>query len=128
MIMAHAAAIAMRRFEVRRQARVHERVPFTAEVRYFDWDHARTAPARELSAGGVFLCTGSPLSEGRLVTLRIELRGVDEAFTVLARVVRTVRGSALRDSGMGLEFIDISSQHRALVRQYVAARSEPAAS
>ena len=126
--MIQQAAMTLERIELRKHIRDLERVPFTATVKYFDWDHARSAPARELSAGGLFLCTATPLSEGKLVTLRLELAGIDEAFTVLARVVRTVRGSALRDSGMGLEFIDISSPHRTLIEGYVAARTSPPSS
>ncbi len=123
--MIQQAAMILEHTEIRQHIRADHRVPYTTSVRYFDWDHARTASARDLSSRGVFLRTETPLSEGRLVTLRIELAGVDEAFTVLARVVRTVRGSTLRDSGMGLEFIDISAGHRGLIEGYVAARSSP---
>jgi uncharacterized protein (TIGR02266 family) len=94
-------------------------------VRFFEWDRARTVPARDLSTGGIFLRASAPLPEGKLLTLRVELPGVREAFTALARVVRTVRGGPLRDAGMGLEFIDISSRDRHLIEGYVAARSAP---
>jgi uncharacterized protein (TIGR02266 family) len=102
--------------------RAHARAPFTGAVRYFEWDRARTAQALEISAGGLFLRTPAPLPEGQMLTLRVELPGTRSAFTVLARVVRTVRGGPLRDSGMGLEFLDISAGHRQLIEGYVAAR------
>ena len=103
--------------------RAHPRAPFTEKVRYFEWDRARLAEATEISAGGLFLKTEAPLPEGKLLTLRLALPGSDEAFTVLARVVRTVRGGLFRIPGMGLQFIDIAARSRAAVDGYVRGRT-----
>ena len=103
--------------------RQYERAPFAGVVRFFEWDRARTAPAAEISGGGLFLQTPLPLPEGRLLTLRLELPGMEQAFTVLARVVRTVRGGLPSQVGMGLQFLDIGPGHRARIEGYVAARA-----
>ncbi len=102
--------------------RKHPRAPYAVQVRFFEWDRARTAQGTQISEGGLFLKTNTPLPEGALVTVRIGLPGVEQSFTVLAQVVRTVRGGMLRDSGMGLKFVDIGANHRELIAQYVASR------
>jgi uncharacterized protein (TIGR02266 family) len=123
--MVRAAVLSMAPAQSREHSRARPRAPFSAQVRFFEWDHARTVVARDLSAGGIFLRSATPLAEGKLLTLRVELPGVRESFTALARVVRTVRGGPLREAGMGLEFIDVSSHDRRLIDSYVAARTAP---
>lgn len=98
------------------------RVPYRESVRYFEWDRARLAHGAELSAGGIFLRTPTPLPEGRLLTLRLSLPG-SEAFTALARVVRTVQGGTLREGGMGLQFVDLPWSARGLIEAYVRGRA-----
>src|SRR4051812_31446433 len=78
------------------EARAHARARYGETVRYFEWDRARQAQGTEISAGGIFLRTGAPLAEGKMVTLRLALPGFPSGFTVLARVVRTVHGGVLR--------------------------------
>ncbi|MBS2030088.1 MAG: PilZ domain-containing protein [Deltaproteobacteria bacterium] len=103
-------------------SRIHARAPYRETVRYFDWDRARSGQATQISASGIFVCTPAPLAEGRMVTLRLALPGNVAGFTVLARVVRTVQGGLLHEAGMGLQFLDIPSQARGQIEQYVSGR------
>lgn len=102
--------------------RVHPRAPYAAEVRYFDWDEPHVAQASEVSVDGLFLRTESPVAEGRLLTLRLAVPG-GGTFTVLARVVRTVRGGLLRPAGMGLRFVDIAASARHAIDAFVRGRA-----
>lgn len=112
---------------IRRRSSSNERkflrAPYREPVRYFEWDKARLAQGGEISAGGVFLRTDTPLPEGRLLTLRLALPGYSQGFTVLARVVRTVQGGVLREGGMGLQFLDLPPGARGLIEQYVSGRA-----
>jgi len=105
-----------------KESRAHARAPYRESVRYFEWDRARQAQGVEIGAGGMFLKTSAPLPEGRMVTLRLALPGTRGGFTVLARVVRTVHGGVLREPGMGVQFLDITSSARSLIDAYVQGR------
>ena len=95
------------------------RGPINTSVRYFRWNEPHQAVATEIGAGGIFLETEAPATEGSLLTLRVALP-VGRSFTVLGRVVRTVRGSwaRLRKTGMGIQFVDLSAEDRSAVTQY----------
>ena len=100
--------------------REHPRAPIQASVRYFEWNEPHDAVATEISGGGIFLETQAPAPEGSLLTLRVALP-VGRSFTVLGRVVRTVRGSwaRLRKPGMGIQFLDLSAWDRTAVVGYL---------
>ncbi len=87
------------------------------------------AAATEIGGDGIFLKTTQLLPEGSMITVRLALPGVERAFTVLARVVRVVRGglSGLRPAGMGIQFIDLGAGERKLVLDYIHARLPVAA-
>lgn len=91
-------------------------------VKYFEWDQVRQGVAAEISSGGLFMKTAAVLPEGSLLTLRLALPGLEAAFTVLGRVVRTVRGSLLNPAGMGIRFVDITPSARRSIHAYVAQR------
>ena len=100
--------------------REHPRGPIQAHVRYFEWNQPHEAVAVEIGGGGIFLETPAPVTEGSLLTLRVALP-IGRSFTVLGRVVRTVRGSwaRLRKTGMGIQFIDLSAGDRSAVLGYL---------
>lgn len=103
--------------------RAYPRGPINATVRYFAWNEPHEAVASEIGPGGIFLETADPVEEGSLLTLRVTLP-IGRSFTVLGRVVRTVRGSwaKLRKTGMGIQFLDLSASDREAVLDYVEAR------
>jgi Tfp pilus assembly protein PilZ len=99
------------------------RAPLTGTVKFYDWDKPMQADATEISGEGIFLKTPQALPEGALLTLRLCIPGLDEAFTVLGKVVRTVRGGLLRPAGMGVRFVDIPARARDRISEYVARRT-----
>lgn len=103
--------------------RAYPRAPLPSVVRYYHWDQPSDAKAVEIGGGGLFLQTENLVPEGTLVTLRVSLPA-GRSFTVLGRVVRTVRGgwARLRRAGMGIQFLDLSAADRRAVLDYVSRR------
>ena len=103
------------------------RVPLAGPVKFFDWTRPQQAEAVEISVGGVFLRTSSPLEEDRLLTLRLHLPDGGPPFTVLGKVTRTVKGGLFRPGGMDVRFIDLSAADRKAIEAYVQRRTLRAA-
>lgn len=103
--------------------RQFNRVPMSGPVKFFDWNEPRQAEVTEISAGGVFLRTRESLAEGAMLTLRVTLPGLKRAFTVLGKVVRTVKGGLFAPPGMGVRFVDLSPGDRQTILEYVARRT-----
>ena len=108
---------------MRHENREFHRAPLTAPVKFFEWDRARAADAVEISASGIFLKTKLLMAEGSMVTLRLTLPGLKRAFTVLGKVVRTVKGGLLAPAGMGIRFLDLRPADRDVIAAYVASRA-----
>ncbi len=92
-------------------------------VKFFEWDQPTHAEGTEISAGGIFLRTRAVLAEGAMVTVRVTLPGLKRAFTVLGKVVRTVKGGLFAQAGMGVRFVDLSPGDRQTILEYVARRT-----
>lgn len=103
--------------------RQYDRAPMSAPVKFFDWDQPGQAEGTEISAGGMFLRTKQVLAEGAMVTVRVTLPGWKRAFTVLGKVVRTVKGGLLTPAGMGVRFVDLTPGDRQTILDYVARRT-----
>ena len=103
------------------------RAPLSTQVKFFDWNRPQTAEAVEISVRGVFLKTPSPLSEDRLLTLRLQLPDGTRPFTVLGKVTRTVKGSMFRPGGMDIRFVDLAASDRLVIEAYVQRRTLRAA-
>jgi PilZ domain len=103
------------------------RARLSTQVKFFDWNRPQTAEALEISARGVFLKTPSPLAEDRLLTLRLQLPDGGRPFTVLGKVIRTVRGSLFRPGGMDVRFVDLAAVDRLAIEAYVRRRTLRAA-
>lgn len=104
--------------------RRHARAPYSERVSYFEWDREKAAGGAEIGGGGMFLRTEAPPPEGSIVTLRVPIPG-GRAYTVLARVVRTVRASRVSfwPPGMAVRFLDLPGEARIAIEHYVAGRS-----
>lgn len=103
--------------------REFSRAPMSGPVKFFDWNQPRQAEVTEISGGGIFLRTGEVLAEGAMVTLRVTVPGLKRAFTVLGKVVRTVKGGIFSPPGMGVRFVDLSPGDRHHILEYVARRA-----
>lgn len=66
----------------------------------------------EVSGSGFRLRTPVPVTVGRLLTVRFIFGGIAEAFTALARVVRTTVLEPWSEKEVALTFIDIAPSHR----------------
>jgi hypothetical protein len=115
------------RVMMRHENRELPRAPFSGHVKFFDWGRAQAAEAVEISGSGIFLKTESSLCEGSMLTLRLSLPGVRSAFTVLGKVVRTVKGGRFAAAGMGIRFIDLRPADRDAIVAYVSYRTAPVA-
>lgn len=112
---------------MRHDNRQFHRAPLTQPVKFFEWDRASAADAVEISASGIFLKTRQLLAEGSMLTLRLTLPGLRHAFTVLGKVVRTVKGGLLAPAGMGIRFLDLRPGDRDAIVAYVSQRAVEAA-
>lgn len=99
------------------------RAPMSGAVKFFDWNQPRQAEGTEISGGGIFLGSREVLAEGAMVTVRVALPGFKRAFTVLGKVVRTVRGGIFSPPGMGVRFVDLAPADRQTILEYVARRA-----
>lgn len=85
---------------------------------YDDGSSFNAGTVHDVSEGGLFLETALPLSVGTEVTLTPVGEG-QSLFEVRARVMRTVSYDPARmqddAAGMGLQFLDLSSEERARV-------------
>lgn len=112
---------------MRHENREFHRAPLTGPVKFFEWDRASAADAVEISGSGIFLKTRQLLAEGSMLTLRLTLPGLKHAFTVLGKVVRTVKGGLLAPAGMGIRFLDLRPTDREAILAYVSQRALEAA-
>ena len=85
----------------------------TAEVKQVGSLNEHVLSTRDLSAGGCFVKTAVPLRPGARIQVRIR-HGGDE-FTAVARVTGNVT-----PQGMGLEFVEVQPQDRAILEKWLA--------
>jgi hypothetical protein len=104
------------------------RAPLCETVRFFAWNEPFDAQAAEIGGGGLSLQTELPIAEGTLLTLRVSLPA-SSSFTVLGKVIRTVRGGwgSLRKAGLAIQFLDLGATDRQAVLAYVARHQARAA-
>jgi PilZ domain-containing protein len=85
----------------------------TAEVKDLGSRSERVLITRDLSAGGCFVSTTTPLPPGSRIHVRITHRG--DEFHAIGRVTANVSAQ-----GMGLEFVEVSPQNRAILTKWLA--------
>jgi uncharacterized protein (TIGR02266 family) len=97
------------------------RVPLQLEVEYRTSGNFLVAYSRNLSKGGVFLQSDTPMPVGTPLSVRLRVPGVIELIEVDA-VVAWVRppGSSAGLSGMGIEFGAIDQSYGELIDRIVA--------
>ncbi len=108
-------------FQTNQGQREYSRAPLPVPVRFYDWGRPFDGQAAEIGGGGLFVHTEAPIAEGALLTLRVTLPA-SRSFTVLGRVVRTVRGgwARLRRAGLAIQFVDLGATDRRAILDYVA--------
>jgi uncharacterized protein (TIGR02266 family) len=102
------------------EKRKYPRVLIRALVDYESRDTFLYDYSRDLSQGGLFICTESPLEVGKEIKLKFSLPDVERVFEV-AGEVRWVneedREGILK--GMGVQFKNLSADDRMLLQEYV---------
>ncbi len=80
-----------------------------------------TAPAVNLSRGGLFINTQRPLAVGTSVRLLLSLPGADAPVDLGARVARVSesQASASPGPGMAIEFVDVDDEKRSRIDGFV---------
>lgn len=88
----------------------------TAEVKDLGSRNEQILITRDLSTGGCFVKTVAPLPPGTRIRVRIEHDGAE--FRAEARVTNNVSAT-----GMGLEFIEVEPNDRAVLEKWLAEKS-----
>lgn len=89
-----------------------------AEVKQLGGQNEHVLSTRDLSAGGCFIKTASPLPRGARIQVRIKHRGAE--FTAAARVTDNIS-----KEGMGIEFLEVAPKDKAILEKWLAEKSHP---
>src|SRR5262249_10582279 len=107
------------------------RVEASFRVRYSTLDQLVVASGRDLSKGGMFLATRSFLPTNAVLRLALELPAATRDIPIIARVayVRADQEATRtgQPAGMGVQFLDISSEDLADLARFISAQSVAAA-
>jgi uncharacterized protein (TIGR02266 family) len=95
------------------EKRAHPRVPLVAKVDVGGEGHSFLAVAQDISAGGMRIATANPLPVGASLEISFILPGSGRTFRVRAVVRHVVEGSA-----MGVQFLDLSPDDKAALREF----------
>lgn len=83
-------------------------------------EELRHAYSRDISEGGIFIATESPLPVGSIVRLQISLVHEDIIYIdVKGEVVHAVKTGNAETFGMGVKFIEIDDDSRKFLKDYV---------
>ena len=99
------------------------------QFRCTSFDEFLAEYATDISTGGMFLRTDQPRPEGQMIYLQFALRDGSKLIEGLGKVVRVNPPGGDRPAGMGVEFVNVDEDSRALIEDIVAqklATSKPA--
>jgi uncharacterized protein (TIGR02266 family) len=80
-----------------------------------------------ISAGGVFIATTRPGAVGRQLVLELSLPEADAPIVLesCVRWVRRRRGSPDRPAGMGLQFVNLTTETSSVIGSFLQAQLSP---
>ena len=111
-------------YEIKRDEteRQFSRVKVARSVRYRIDDDTRfqSAPARNISLGGLFICTHNPYFIGTKVYLQFALESGDIVAEGWGRVSHVNDEGKGEDRGMGIEFVNIDEKFIAFTQLVVS--------
>ncbi len=89
--------------------RIEPRVSAAFRVRYDSINEVVTAYSRDVSSGGIYICTDEFLPVGAVVRIHLDLPGDGPELRAVARVAYVLGPEAGegREPGMGMEFLDL---------------------
>ncbi len=104
-----------------KSTRKSERLQHELLVAYKTVDGFITDWAVNISRGGIFINTRTPLAAGSVVRLIVSLPDAAFPFDLTGRVIRTHIYDPESDemAGMGLEFMDVDDEKRARLEKFV---------
>jgi uncharacterized protein (TIGR02266 family) len=105
------------------EQRIHPRVEIQIEVNYKNLDLFYKNTVMNISQGGMFIKTDSPLPLGSEIDLEFTLPGQEKTITARGLVVwqhqLTQSTISSQEPGMGIRLKEISQQNLALIRDFV---------
>ncbi|MDB9823201.1 TIGR02266 family protein [Deltaproteobacteria bacterium] len=102
--------------------RCEPRIPKTLSVSYKDKKSFLKAYTGNISGGGIFIKTGSPLPEGEIFFLKLMLPDLSEPLKIkctVAWVNEKKEGETGRPQGMGLKFGEMSIKDNETLKSYI---------
>ena len=102
------------------EKRVHPRVPLVTKVEAEAEGHSFLAVTQDVSSGGMRIATANPVPVGQTLQLVFVLPGTERKIRVRAVVRHVVEGTA-----MGLQFLDISPEDKATLRDFLRSNASP---
>ncbi len=106
------------------ERRVHPRVELNVLVQYrFDsFEDFSAEYAEDLSMGGMFISTDDTREVGTHIYLQFTLQGGRRLVEALGRVARVIPGE---DGGMGIEFVNLDDDSKALLAKIISEKKPP---
>lgn len=100
--------------------RRHERVHLPVLVSFSSDAYAVRQFTLDLSEGGIFLPTEKLCEVGTRGKLKFRTSQFEEPFTLEAEVVRVVPADGDRAAGVGMQFVSLTDEQRALLQKLVS--------
>jgi type IV pilus assembly protein PilZ len=102
-----------------------KRITKTLTLRFKDRHSFIKAYSDNISTGGLFIRTETPLKKGDMFHLKLKLPEMPQPMEITSVVVWTrkqVEDSANRPSGMGIKFSEISEKDRKTINEFMASQ------
>jgi uncharacterized protein (TIGR02266 family) len=105
----------------RREARREMRVPCELKVEVTTGERTFRASLADLSTGGTYIASRSPLRPGTPLELAFDVAGTRVSTRALVKWRTALDGgfAGWLDAGMGVEFVECSDEARLAIRRYV---------
>jgi len=106
-----------------KERRKYPRIKLITKVAHISEDKFHYYYSRDLSVGGIFLETENPYPEGSVLELEFPLPEVADKVRVKGKVVRVVEVEERHKGkipGMGIQFIEMDAETRAILADFVA--------
>jgi type IV pilus assembly protein PilZ len=103
------------------ERRANDRVPLRIQIQYQTADQFFQDYIQNLSIGGIFIETSSPLKVGTRLKVQFCLPEIQKEILADGMVVRKVdvRSKDPRLPGMGIQFSDLNSRDKRILDEYI---------
>jgi len=102
--------------------RSEARIPKTLSLSYKDKKSFQTAYTSNISGGGLFIKTGTPLPVGEMFLLKLQLPDIPDPLKIKCTVVWADKEEKDKDrhpSGMGIKFNEMSDKDNESLQEYL---------